>query len=288
VAEGDAASPPEEDLPVTRADEPLPPREAIADMRVRVPTRGNRKLEALLAAVNDDPQIKALWHVSAVNATRRLGMSDHSWVHIQIVLNIGLRLGRLLFRRGVIPSVVSDYGMNERDAEVVIAAGCLLHCVGMAIHREDHERFSLFLSADKLGALLAGAYEEPERTIIAAESLHAIIGHRRKGHPFTVEAGIVRVADALDMARGRSRVPFESGHQNIHSLSAYAIEEVKISPGRDRAVRVEINMSNSAGIFQVDELLATKLRGSGLEEHIEVIARIEAEHEQRLLPVFRI
>ena len=279
---------PEADLPVTRAEEPLPPREAIAQMRVRAPTRGNRRLEALLDAVNGDPQIKALWHVSAVNATRRLGMSDHSWVHIQIVLNIALRLGRLLFRRGVIPSVVADYGMSERDAEVVIAAGCLMHCLGMAIHREDHERFSLFLTADRISNLLAGAYEEPERTIIGAEALHAIIGHRRKGHPFTVEAGIVRVADALDMARGRSRVPFESGHQNIHSLSAYAIEEVKISPGRDRAVRVEINMSNSAGIFQVDELLATKLRGSGLEEHIEVIARIEAEHEQRLIPVFRI
>jgi metal-dependent HD superfamily phosphatase/phosphodiesterase len=171
---------------------------------------------------------------------------------------------------------------------VVIAAGCLMHCVGMAIHRDDHERNSLFLTADKLGGLLAGAYEEPERTIIVSEALHAIIGHRRQGHPVTVEAGIVRVADALDMARGRSRVPFESGHQNIHSLSAYAIEEVKISPGRDRAVRVEISMSNSAGIFQVDELLATKLRGSGLEEHIEVIARIDAEHEQRLIPVFRI
>jgi uncharacterized protein len=264
------------------------PREALADMRIRAPTRGNRRLERLLDAVNSDEQIKALWHVSAVNATRRLGMSDHSWVHIQIVLNIALRLGRLLFRRGVTPSVVADFGMSERDAEVVIAAGCLMHCVGMSIHRDDHERFSLFLTANKLGPLLVGAYEEPERTIIVSEALHAIIGHRRKGAPFTVEAGIVRVADALDMARGRSRVPFESGHQNIHSLSAYAIEEVKISPGRDRAVRVEITMSNSAGIFQVDELLATKLRGSGLEEHIEVIARIDAEHEQRLLPVFRI
>ena len=98
----------------------------------------------------------------------------------------------------------------------------------------------------------------------------------------------MRVADALDMARGRSRVPFEAGHQNVHSLSAYAIEEVKISPGHDRAVRVEIAMYNSAGIFQVDELLATKLRGSGLEEHIEVIARIDAEHEQRLIQVFKL
>ncbi len=215
-------------------------------------------------------------------------MSDHSWVHIQIVLNIGLRLARLLFRRGVVPSVVADYALSERDAEVVIAAGCMFHCVGMSIHRDGHERYSLFLTADKLGSLLEDCYEEPERTIIVSEVLHAIVGHRRKGAPFTVEAGIVRVADALDMARGRSRVGFESGHQNIHSLSAYAIEEVKIVPGRDRAVRVEVAMSNSAGIFQVDELLATKLRGSGLEEHIEVIARIESEHEQRLIPVFKI
>jgi metal-dependent HD superfamily phosphatase/phosphodiesterase len=274
---------------VTNQPEPPgSPREALAQMRVRAPTRGNRRLERLLDAVNEDPEVKAWWHVSAVNATRRLGMSDHSWVHIQIVLNIALRLGRLLFRRGVVPSVVADYAMSDRDAEVVIAAGCLFHCVGMAIHRDDHERYSLFLTAGKLASLLADAYDEPERTIVAAESLHAIIGHRRKGAPFTVEAGIVRVADALDMARGRSRVPFEAGHQNIHSLSAYAIDEVKIVPGQDRAVRVEIAMSNSAGIFQVDELLATKLRGSGLEEHIEVIAEIEAEHERRLLPVFRI
>jgi uncharacterized protein len=98
----------------------------------------------------------------------------------------------------------------------------------------------------------------------------------------------VRVADALDLAAGRSRVPFETRRPNIHSLSAAAIDEVKIEPGEDRAVSIEIAMNNSSGIFQVDELLATKLRGSGLEEHIEVVARIEAEHEKRLLRVYRI
>jgi metal-dependent HD superfamily phosphatase/phosphodiesterase len=273
---------------VSAEDGARQPREAIADVRINAPTRGNRKLEKLLAAVNSDPQVKAWWHVSAVNATRRLGMSDHSWVHIQVVVNIGLRLARLLFRRGVRPGMVADHAMTDRDAEVVVAAGCLFHCVGMQVHRRDHEAYSLFLTADKLGELLEPIYEEPERSVVVAEALHAIIGHRRKGDPFTVEAGIVRVSDALDMARGRSRVPFEAGHQNIHSLSAYAIEEVKISPGRDKAVRVEISMSNSAGIFQVDELLATKLRGSGLEEHVEVVARIEAEQEERLIPVFRI
>ena len=261
--------------------------ERVAAANINLPARGNRKLAALVEAVNADIQVKAWWHAAAVNA-ERLGMSDHSWVHIQIVSNIALRLARLLARRGVVGSVVADHGLDERDAEVVIVAAALFHCVGMSIHRHDHERFSLFLTADKLPQLLEPIYDEPERSVIVAETSHAIISHRTKGRPFTVEGAILRVADALDMAKGRSRVPFEQGLQNIHSLSSYAIESVKISPGDDTAVRVEIEMSNSAGIFQVDEGLGTKLRGTPLAEHIEVVARIDAEHEQRLVSVFHL
>ena len=184
-------------------------------MRMRAPTRGNRRLERLLEAANGDEQLKAWWRAAAVNA-ERLAMSDHSWVHIQIVLNIALRLFRLLTKRDVVPSLVAAHGMKNRDAEVVIAAGALLHCVGMSIHRADHEAYSLFLAADKLPALLDGIYEEPERSVVVAESLHAIIAHRRRGDPLTIEAGIVRIADALDMAEGRSRIPFESGRPNIN------------------------------------------------------------------------
>jgi uncharacterized protein len=269
--------------------EPLPinPRDAVAEMRIRVPVRGNRKLQELLDRANADDQLKAWWLVQQATA-ERLGMSDHSWVHVQIVLNVALRLFRLLERRGVQPDMVSTYGMTARDAEVVIACACLLHDSGMSVHRTDHEAYSLFLAADKLPELLAETYQEPDRSVVVAEALHAIIGHRRRGDPLTIEAGVVRVADALDMERGRSRVPFEEGRPNIHSLSAAAIDDVTIAPGADRAVSIEIEMNNSSGIFQVDELLATKLRGSGLEQHIEVVARIEAEHEKRLVPIFRI
>jgi metal-dependent HD superfamily phosphatase/phosphodiesterase len=262
-------------------------REAVAAMRIRVPTRGNRRLEALLDAVNADDQLKTWWYAAQVTADR-LRMSDHSWVHVQIVTNIALRLFRLLSRRGVETDIVRLHGMKPGDAEVAIAAACLLHDTGMSIHRTDHETYSLFLAADKLPSLLAEVYEDPERSVIVAEALHAIIAHRRRGEPLSVEGGIVRVADALDMAEGRSRVPFESGRPNIHSLSAQAIEKVSIEPGDEKAVRIEITMNNSAGIFQVDELLATKLRGSGVEDQIEVLARIDAEHEKRLVPVFRI
>jgi uncharacterized protein len=272
---------------VTDAEQVPAPRAAPETARVHAPARGNRRLQKLLDAVDADLQVKAWWHAAGVNA-ERLHMSDHSWVHIQIVLNIALRLSRLLVARGVTPSIVADHGLEVRDAEVVIAGAAMLHCVGMSIHRKDHEAYSLFLTADKLGGLLEGIYDEPTRSIVVAETMHAIISHRSKGDPFTVEGAIVRVADALDMARGRSRVPFEAGHTNIHSLSAYAIEKVSIVAGEDKAVRVEIEMSNSAGIFQVDEGLGTKLRGTPLEAHIEVVARIDAEHEQRLVPIFRI
>jgi uncharacterized protein len=269
-----------------KGDPRFPVRESIEPVRLRAPSRGNRRLERLLEAANTDEQLKAWWLVQQATAAR-LGMSDHSWVHIQIVLNLGLRLLRLL-EKTIQPAIVADFGMSTRDAEVVVAAGCMLHDVGMSIHRNDHEAYSLFLAAAKLSTLLRDVYDEPERSIVAAEVMHAIIGHRSGGKPVTPEAGIVRVADALDMEHGRSRVPFESGRPNIHSLSAAAIEDVQITRGEERPVRVEIEMNNSSGLFQVDELLATKLRGSGLEKHIEVLARIDAEHEKRLLPAFRI
>ena len=259
----------------------------LPDLSIRIPTRGNRKLERLLAAANDDGRLRAWWYMQQVNADRR-DMSDHSVVHIQIVANIALRLFRLLTRAGVEPAMVADHGMSTRDAEVVIAAACLFHDTGMSIHRTDHEQYSLFLASDRMPLLLEGIYEEPELTVITSEALHAVIGHRRRGDPITAEAGIVRVADALDMASGRSRIPFETRRPNIHSISAAAIDAVKIEPGEEKAVRVEIEMNNSSGLFQVDELLATKLRGSGIEEHIEVVAEIDAEHEKRLVPVFRI
>ncbi len=259
----------------------------IPEVEIRAPTRGNRKLEALFKAANGDRRLHAWWYMQQVNADRR-DMSDHSWVHVQIVANIALRLFRLLNRAGVEPAMVTTHGMKARDAEVVIAAACLFHDTGMSIHRTDHEQYSLFLGADRMPELLAGIYDEPELTVIISEALHAVIGHRRRGDPITVEAGIVRVSDALDMASGRSRVPFETRRPNIHSISAAAIDTVKIEPGEERAVRIEIAMNNSAGLFQIDELLATKLRDSGIEEHIEVVAEIDAEHEKRLVPVFRI
>jgi metal-dependent HD superfamily phosphatase/phosphodiesterase len=271
-----------------RRETRLTPAEAVEQMRINVPVRGNRKLRAVIERVNDDAQLKGWWHASNVNAVVRLQINDHSWVHIQIVANIALKLLRQLTKHGVEPSLVRDYGMTRDDSEVVVVLGALLHCVGMAVHREGHEDFSLFLAEPKMRELLEGLYGEPELTIVTVEVLQAITSHRDYGQPLTIEAGIVRVADALDMAKGRSRIPFERGSVSIHSLSAAAIDDVEIKDGEHRPVLIEILMNNSSGIYQVDGLLKAKLRGSGLEPYVEVVAHIDTEAEKRLVPMYRL
>ena len=266
----------------------LTPAQAVEQMRINVPARGNRKLRSLVERANRDRQLKGWWHVANVNAVVRLEINDHSWVHVQIVANIALKLLRQLMKHGIEPSVVRDYGFERDDAEVALLLGALLHCVGMAVHRDGHEDFSLFLAEPKVRELLDGLYDEPELTVLAAEVLHQITSHREYGKPLTLEAGVLRVADALDMAKGRSRIPFEHGRVSIHSLSAAAIEEVRIIDGEERPVRIEILMNNSSGIYQVDGLLKAKLRGSGLEPYVEVLAHIDTEAEKRLVPMFRL
>ena len=266
----------------------LTPAQAVEKMHINLPVRGNRKLRRLMDRVDDDRQLKGWWHVANVNAVVRMEINDHSWVHIQIVANIALKILRQLFKHGVEPSAVRDYGFERDDAEVIVTLSALLHCVGMSVHRHGHEDFSLFLAEPKLRQLLAGIYEEPDLTVVISEVLQAITSHRSDGQPLALEAGILRVADALDMAEGRSRIPFEHGRVSMHSLSAAAIDDVSIGDGESHPVRIEIVMNNSSGLFQVDGLLKAKLRGSGLEPYVEVIAHIDTEAEKRLVPVYRL
>ena len=289
TTEGDADQVIEESLALASAYETLlTPSEAVAAMHLRVPARGNRKLRKLLERIDADAQIKAWWHAANVNAVVRLEINDHSWVHVQIVANIALKLLRQLTRHGVQPSLVKDYRMTDNESEIVVVLASLLHDIGMSVHRRDHEDWSLFLAEPKLRELLDDLYEEPERTIIVSEVLQAITSHRADGEPLSLEAGILRVADALDMAKGRSRIPFERGSVSIHSLSAAAIDEVRIGDGQSRPIMVEIVLNNSSGIYQVDGLLKPKLRGSGLEPYVEVVARIDTEAEKRLVPVYHL
>src|SRR3569623_1822983 len=98
----------------------MTPRQAVGEMRIRVPVRANRTLRTVIDRVNRDDQLKGWWHVSNVNAVARMEINDHSWVHIQIVTNLALTLLRQLTKHHVAIGVVRDYGYTADDAEVVV------------------------------------------------------------------------------------------------------------------------------------------------------------------------
>lgn len=261
--------------------EALQPRRLLS-----VPTRRNPRLARILDEIHGDERLHQLWRSANINAVDRAGMSDHGPVHIRIVANIALKLARLLHAAQIPFNVVSNHGFEYEDAEVIIVLGVALHDIGMSVHRHEHELYSFVLGAPIARSLLAPIYEEPRLTIMVSETLHAVVSHRSDETTYTLEAGVVKVADALDMTQGRSRIPFEQGAVNIHSLSAAAVEKVKIGAGAVKPICVEVLMNNSAGLFQLDELLKPKIQSSSLARYIEVEARIESETEKRLLQVY--
>jgi metal-dependent HD superfamily phosphatase/phosphodiesterase len=255
-------------------------------MSLNVPTRHNAKLRALVAAIDADDELAQWWRCANVNVVDRQGMTDHGEVHIRIVANAALKLLRLLVEGGVQTSVEADYGLSADDAEVVVIAAAALHDVGIAVHRDNHEQYSIPLAAMLLPHLLHDVYPPVQRVIVQAETLHAISAHRWSETCLTLEAGVVKVADALDMTQGRSRIPYEMGETSIHTISAAAIDAVRLTAGAAKPIRIEIEMSNSAGVFQVDELLKRKLRNSSIASYVEVVADIEGETEKRLLEFY--
>jgi metal-dependent HD superfamily phosphatase/phosphodiesterase len=256
-----------------------------------IPTRHNHKLATIVKRINADEELWQLWRCANMNATDRSGITDHGEIHIRVVANAALKMLRLLTDAEIQSSIETDYAMTREDAEVVVVLAACMHDLGISIHRDDHEQYSLFLARGKLPAFLEGLYDVRERTIMMSEILHAMIAHRWDVRCLTLEAGVLKVADALDMTEGRSRIPFEAGSTSIHSVSAAAITNVELKRGEERPIRVEITMSNSAGVFQVDELLKRKLKNSSIASYVEVMARVagegaEGEAERRLLGVF--
>jgi len=230
------------------------------------------RLNEVLAYVDDDPEVQAYLEAQNVNPVARRGYNDHGPKHIEIVRHRALCLYDHLKRGGVPFNGAGDQGLEEADEAVIVGLAATLHDVGHVVHRDDHAYWSVPVAADILDRVLAEFYEVPAAVRVKGETLHAILCHHTAETPLTTEAGVIRIADALDMERGRSRIPYEQGSRGINTISSQAIERVSLRQGDDVPVLVEIEMRNAAGVFQVDELLKSKLRGSGLEEQVRIVA----------------
>ncbi|MFC6614745.1 HD domain-containing protein [Halopenitus salinus] len=242
------------------------------------------RLNEVLSAIESDPEIATYLQAQNVNAVTRKGYNDHGEKHIEIVRDRALRLYDLLKAGGVEFNGASDQGLEEADEAVIVALAATLHDVGHVVHRDDHSYYSIPLAADLLDRFLPEFYGTEAAVRVKAEVLHAILCHHTEETPLTREAGVIRIADGLDMERGRSRIPYEKGGRGINTISSRAIERVALAPGSDHAVEVEITMNNAAGVYQVDSLLKSKLEGSMLESDVRIVAiNTKGDGEDRLV-----
>jgi metal-dependent HD superfamily phosphatase/phosphodiesterase len=230
------------------------------------------RLNEVLAFLDSDPEVQAYLQAQNVNPVDRMGYNDHGAKHVGIVRERALRLYELLKNGDVTFNGAAEQNLDEADEPVIVCLAATLHDIGHVVHRDEHPYYSIPLAADILDRILTEFYDTKNAVRVKGEVLHAILCHHTEETPLTTEAGVVRLADGLDMERGRSRIPYETGRRGINTVSSQAIESVTLKSGDGKPVLVEIGMRNAAGVYQVDELLQAKLKGSRLEEYVRIVA----------------
>jgi hypothetical protein len=242
-----------------------------------VPAKHNPHLQQVVDRINADEELRQWWRCANVNAVDRLGLSDHGEVHNRIVANASLRLLRLLREAGHPASLTVHHRLPPEEAEVVVVLAAALHDLGIAVHYDHHADYSLPLAYSKAKELLQGLYPPREQTVIVSEILHAIAAHHGWSSCLTLEAGILKLADALDMTTGRIRPLTAQTAPSSGSAGEgndVPVTEVTIKKGESKLIRVALKMSRPSALAQVEEMLQHRLQGSPLFGLVEVVVSI--------------
>jgi len=250
---------------------------ALEDESIKTITEGLRahpKASRMFEMLQADEETRTYLNLANYIAVRKMGYNDHGPTHARIVTANGVKLLRIILDSGeMAPDSIKGLGMSEDDAHLIVVTGCMLHDIGNAIHREEHEIFSVILAKGILERLLPSIYPEvSKRTAVMEQVLHALYAHDVGENALTIESAIVVIADGCDITKGRGRLSFDLGKHDIHSISALSIESVDIHKGKTKLIEIHVNMSNSAGIYQVQETLGNKVAKSPLRDYIEIVA----------------
>jgi metal-dependent HD superfamily phosphatase/phosphodiesterase len=245
--------------------------------------KATRFLDTLVA----DPEVRANWDMADYIAVAKLHYNDHGEVHHKVVAAASCAILQLLTDANIQPDVVSSGAGDTDDAFLTVMSASLLHDIGNQVHRDGHWTMSVVLSLPILDRLLPSIYEELEqRYEIRGSILHAIRTHDIDVRPLTMEAAIVSVADACDMTKGRSNYALDIGSISIHTIGGVSIERVLIEKGKRKPIQIRVELSNSAGIFPVEEYLVPKINAGELAQHVEVTVTTEPEtskSDQRII-----
>jgi metal-dependent HD superfamily phosphatase/phosphodiesterase len=276
----------------TKLNTPLPDDYGELDMRadlaIRELSRPYARTAQIYEMLRHDPRVDAHWNLSNYTTVGKLNYNDHGPIHARVTAAYAMQIMKLLLDANAPMDVIESGAGDADDACLVALAGVMLHDIGNATHRIGHELMSVILAQPILNEILTEIYDDDEqRTLITDFILSAIQCHDINPPPLFMEGAVVAVADGCDMTKGRARMPFDLGKLDIHAVSALAIEEVNIRPSNgEMPVEIEVLMSNSAGIFQVQETLIKKINATPLRDYVMVhVTSINPEErfEKRIL-----
>jgi metal-dependent HD superfamily phosphatase/phosphodiesterase len=174
--------------------------------------------QKIFQALQDDQETQTLLNLANYIAVKKLGYNDHGPIHAIITAANGLQLIGLVIDGKIVElDSIKGLGLSEDDAHVITVAGCYLHDVGNAVHRQQHEIFSLIYAKAICDRLLPNVYPDiSKRTEVLEQILHAIFSHDPAGTALTIEGAIVSIADGCDITKGRGRLAFDMGKHDIH------------------------------------------------------------------------
>ena len=244
-----------------------------AEATIRDLTKPYPLTARLYESLVNDARLGAHWNLSNYTTVSKLSYNDHGPIHARVVTSYALQIMTLLIDANVPLDVIESGTGGPDDAFLVTLAGIMLHDIGNAVHRLSHELVGVQLAHPILESYLPALYPDIEqRQLVEDFILSAILCHDVAPPPLFMEGAVVAVADGCDMTKGRARMPFDLGNVDIHAVSALAIEEVNIQKSDVMPVEIAVLMSNSAGIFQVEQTLIRKLLVTPLKSYVTVSA----------------
>ncbi|MEM3372744.1 MAG: HD domain-containing protein [Candidatus Anstonellales archaeon] len=204
----------------------------------------------------------------------RLGYNDHGKVHSVIIAKNAIKIFKILLKHNILPNFVVEKHGSIEDALIIVILGAMLHDLGNAIHRVNHQ-FTGIVMAEKVCDRVI-PYSKKNKEYIKLAVMEVVFSHDESIKSTSIESSIIKVADGTDCAEGRARIPYKLfGKNDIHAISALAIKRVDIvdSNNREKPIDIIVYMDNPAGIFQIQEVMQKKIDSSILKDNVNIIIK---------------
>ncbi len=239
------------------------------------------KTQQVAQIIFDDAEIQTIQEYANNVSIRRLGYNDHGPVHVRKATLNSMTMFKLLEDKGIKFSLEKEEIATVEDSRVGVLLASMLHDLGMTITRDKHELISLELAIPIVDRILQKVYTEEEimkKVAVKSIALEGIFGHMATQKIHSLEAGLVMIGDGCDMEEGRARITTLLLNKprvgDIHKYSASAVKKVMIIAGEEKPIRILVQMNQSVGLFQIEEVLITKIASSTIKPYIELYAQV--------------